>query len=110
MLNVTQAARAARCSSSNIYAMIKAGHLKAAATGTGRNKWQIDATRDEVKAAVLKHHPRSGFRKNAAPKASGAKDLRSLLTLATIPAAKRQLLLKIGQRFNTEELKLILSL
>ena len=112
-LTPTQAARIAGCSPNTITRMLGEGKLKGTRTPIGPHayRWTLDMTRAEVAEATASlRHIRYPARRSkpvttSAPATTGR--LAPFVQWVSLPEDKRELLLKIWERFTAEDLSLL---
>jgi hypothetical protein len=116
MYTVPQLARYAKRSESAINRLLKTGKLKGDQTGPKRS-WLVPCgSKEEVVATIHALMPRGGYsrgnggRPSKAAKKRTSDTIHLLKTWLDIDETKRAKLLKVAERFSTDELDIILEL
>lgn len=121
VLTVAQAANAGRCSTPLIRRLCRSGAIKSERAG---REYRVLDSRELVRDIVARESPKSGYRKRARggsvrrrpepvplePEKNGSAGLGPVFEWVAIPSEKRSVLLKLAQKYSTDNLDLLLSL
>lgn len=107
-MDTNKAMKIAGCSKSFLLKLLKEGKIKGHQAGNKKH-WEVTATREEL-AQIRVTNKRIGFTKSSVKKKSVNTNLLNIIRFVEFPNTTRELLFKIGQKFNEQELKILLEL